>query len=538
MAYSKKSNGIVAAAAALLFFTSPLTAAKLTWLEQIEVNTFGELRQVERYQLKTAERFYTKGEYAAAAAEYEKFITLYETSAGAPYAQLMWSHCQVKQRKVYTGIRDGFQTVIDYWPESAEAMLASYLIGQSYKSIGELKKAEIAYGKAVNSHPEKHIAVLSKWDIAEIAKIQNNEKRLIQVWTDLVFKSKQDKKNLPYLTKAAQSLAKHHFAKPDFDDALKTLVQMFKEHDLSDAIYQNSKDAVSSLCKSDNTKVAGEKLADQVIGIIMDESIEANEEELPELFRRMARIHERSGRDLEIIKTYEALAKRIGMSDAIRASLAGWHCKMKRYPKAREIYASFDNKIDGLKHIASTWIHQKQPDQAIRIYDRLAKLAPDKLPEWRQAVAEIYSSIGEHDKAIEVYRELITLAPSQAGKWHWTIGGIYEGTKRLKLAIRAYRQSDNYPKAYFQMAKCHRNLNEFTEALTLYHQALATESAAPDATLAIGYTYEEQENKKNAIKWFQRTCKLFPRSRNASRAHAHLQKEYGISVTLGGSKEK
>ena len=73
-------------------------------------------------------------------------------------------------------------------------MLASYLIGQSYKSIGELKKAEIAYGKAVNSHPEKHIAVLSKWDIAEIAKIQKNEKRLIQVWTDLVFKSKQDKK--------------------------------------------------------------------------------------------------------------------------------------------------------------------------------------------------------------------------------------------------------------------------------------------------------------------------------------------------------
>ena len=538
MAYSKKSNGIVAAAAALLFFTSPLIAAKLTWLEQIEVNTFGELSQVERYQLKTAERFYTKGEYAAAAAEYEKFITLYETSAGAPYAQLMWSHCQIKQRKVYTGIRDGFQTIIDYWPDSTEAMLASYLIGQSYKSIGELKKAEIAYGKAVNSHPEKHIAILSKWDIAEIAKIQKNEKRLIQVWTDLVFESKQDKKNLPYLTKVAQSLAKHHFAKPDFDDALKTLVHMFEEHNLSDAIYQNSKDAVSYLCKSDNTKVAGEKLADQVIGIIMDESIEANEEDLPELFRRMARIHERAGRDLEIIKTYEALAMRIGMSDAIRTSLAGWHRTRDRYPKAREIYASFDNKIDGLKHIASVWIDQKQPGQAIHIYDRLAKLAPDQLPELRQAVAEIYSSIGEHDKAIEVYLELITLAPSQAGKWHWTIGGIYEDTKRLRLAIRAYRQSDNYPKAYFQMAKCHRNLNEFTEALTLYHQALATESTAPDATLAIGYTYEEQENKKNAIKWFQRTCKLFPSSRNASRAHAHLQKEYGISVTLGGSKEK
>ena len=65
---------------------------------------------------------------------------------------------------------------------------------------------------------------------------------------------------------------------------------------------------------------------------------------------------------------------------------------------------------------------------------------------------------------------------------------------------------------------------EFTEALTLYHQALATaiKKVAPDAALAIGYTYEEQSKKKDAIKWFQRTCKLYPRTRNASKAHAHL----------------
>ena len=108
----------------------------------------------------------------------------------------------------------------------------------------------------------------------------------------------------------------------------------------------------------------------------------------------------------------------------------------------------------------------------------------------------------------------------------------------MKLAIQAYRQSDRYPQAYFQMAKCHRKLKEYTEALTLYHQALATEKVAPDTTLAIGYTYEQQSKKKDAIKWFQRTCKLYPRTRNASKAHAHLQKEYGISVTLGGSREK
>jgi len=108
----------------------------------------------------------------------------------------------------------------------------------------------------------------------------------------------------------------------------------------------------------------------------------------------------------------------------------------------------------------------------------------------------------------------------------------------LKTAIQSYRNSDNYPQAFFQIAKCHRKLKQFYEALTLYKQALAIESAASDATITIGYTYEEQSNKNNAIKWFQRSCKLFPRSRNASKAHSHIQKEYGISVTLGGSKEK
>ena len=67
---------------------------------------------------------------------------------------------------------------------------------------------------------------------------------------------------------------------------------------------------------------------------------------------------------------------------------------------------------------------------------------------------------------------------------------------------------------------------------------MGTEKVAPDATLAIGYTYEQQSKKKDVIKRFQRTCKLYPRTRNASKAHAHLQKEYGISVTLGGSREK
>ena len=66
---------------------------RLSHLERIEVDTFAKLREVERYQLRVAEKYYLKGEWKVALAEYEKYLTLYERSPAAPYAQLMWSHC-------------------------------------------------------------------------------------------------------------------------------------------------------------------------------------------------------------------------------------------------------------------------------------------------------------------------------------------------------------------------------------------------------------------------------------------------------------
>ena len=84
--------------AAALAFALSFSASALDYLEQIPVETFAKMREVERYQLKVAEKYYTQGNFKVAAVEYEKYLTLYESSLAAPYAQLMWSHCQVKQR--------------------------------------------------------------------------------------------------------------------------------------------------------------------------------------------------------------------------------------------------------------------------------------------------------------------------------------------------------------------------------------------------------------------------------------------------------
>ncbi|PQJ28318.1 hypothetical protein BSZ32_07200 [Rubritalea profundi] len=116
----------------LLFMAlSPLSNGARSSLQQIQVETFEKMRSMERYQMKIAEKHFLSGNFKVALAEYEKFLTLYEKSPGAPYAQLMWSYSMMKLKKPKSALRGGFQSVIDYWPMSHEATIAAYCMGDS-----------------------------------------------------------------------------------------------------------------------------------------------------------------------------------------------------------------------------------------------------------------------------------------------------------------------------------------------------------------------------------------------------------------------
>ena len=88
------------------------------------------------------------------------------------------------------------------------------------------------------------------------------------------------------------------------------------------------------------------------------------------------------------------------------------------------------------------------------------------------------------------------------------------------------------------MAGCHRRLKQWNEALSLYNQSKASDRYAPEAMYLIGHTYEDAGQRENAIKAFQLTCRTYPKSSYASRAHAHLQTKYNITATFGGAKDE
>ena len=107
--------------------SAPVSADEL---DELPIEGWKQLREVERYQLQIAEKYWREQNWITAAGEYEKFMELYEKSSGAPFAQLKWSLAQVKLKNQNTAIKEGFQTVIDYWPESSQAIAAAFYIGR------------------------------------------------------------------------------------------------------------------------------------------------------------------------------------------------------------------------------------------------------------------------------------------------------------------------------------------------------------------------------------------------------------------------
>ena len=83
-----------------------------------------------------------------------------------------------------------------------------------------------------------------------------------------------------------------------------------------------------------------------------------------------------------------------------------------------------------------------------------------------------------------------------------------------------------------------RNLSftRASEELHLTQPAVSMQIKQLEETLAVSL-FEQMGKKESAIKAFRVVCKNWPTSGNASRAHAHLQTKYNISVTLGGAKE-
>ena len=555
----------------ILAFGSFATAA-LSTLQQIDVKTFEKMREVERYQIKIAEKHFLKGSFKIALAEYEKFLTLYEKSAGAPYAQLMWSHTMMKLKKPKTALREGFQSVIDYWPESLEATIASYCMGDAYRTMGEIKDAQKSFRFLIKEYPGHELAMRARQDLLYYARLHEDMEERLTLLNELTFIVERDENSRDDCVKACHELAELHCFAQKLEQGKKALSTTYSGTKLFEQVYNLSVKTMKHLLGDQKTRIAALKLGDQLIMTLRNEA-SVRTELASQFLYQAADLNTTLGRHSDTMKIYREIGDRFGMNDSLRERMAQWYKSRDRRNEARKIYSEFEDQLTGLKNLAAMSLEEKKVAAAISIYREMIKIDEnnsveyllniascyESQPDWEKAIAcyrqiikidkdnsvkylltiaGCYKTQSNWDKAIACYREIIEIDGENSGEYLWSIAGCHETQLDWKKAIACYRQIDRFPANYFAMANCHRKLKEQQEAITLYNQIKILEKSAPEASLQIGYTYEEAKDKEKAIRTFQLTCKRYPKSGQASRAHSHLQNKYKINVTLGGSEEE
>lgn len=526
---------------AVLLLSSSLQAQKK--FTEMSLDRWAKLREVERYQLNVAEKYYKEAKYKVALTEYEKYLALYERSEAASYSQLKWSLCLTHLRRQNTAIKEGFQSVIDYWPDSPDAPKASYLISKTYVAIGRVSSGKKAYQRTIADYPKDAVAVYSLMGLAEIAQAEKDEKSLVKIWKRLAFDIPRDKKVSGTCASAATSLARYYFGKGMFDDAVKSLETNYKKEQLAYYIYSYVRSPIGSLVGTEETQARGLKLADQAVAYLKanlstDYSTPELKTTAAEQWYRMIEVESYARRDDKVLAAYAAMLKIFGATDDILGRLADYHVAKQRYAQARAIYLRFKDKVQGLSRVAASYRSEKKTADAIKTYQQLVGLDAENAASWQGEQGAAYREVKNYPEAIKVYQGLVQTDAANIQQWLWALATTQRDAGLYKEAIGAFRQCENFPANYQQMAVCHNELKQYKEVLILYAQILkGHEALAPWAQLQIGYTYEKMKSTETAIKAFQLCCKKYPKTSYASQAHAHLQNKYKISVTLGGATD-
>ncbi|MEX0819623.1 MAG: tetratricopeptide repeat protein, partial [Pirellulaceae bacterium] len=524
----------------LLAWTALSTRLAAEPLDELSLARWKELREVERYQLNIAEKYYREKNFKVAASEYEKFLTLYEQSEGAAYSQLKWSLCKVELRRQNTAIKEGFQAILDYWPDSPEAVAAAYYIGQAYKDMGDVRKAKKAYQDVLDNHPQHLAAVYATADLIDLASIDNDTETQTKLWRRLAFDTERTRESKNHCVNASQQLAAQLFENGSFDEAVKSLATTYPADQLVAQAANFSRGPIGRLTSKDETRSKGEQLAEQGVAwirqqISADRSTDEAKQAAIQCWYAMADLYAASRREPKVAETYEQILKSFGPNDATRQRFGDWYKSVGQFDQARSQYAKFENQIEAQNQIAYSYRQQQNYDAAVQAYQRNVAADPENQSRWSGEVANAYREARKYEEAIAVYNELLKTDGANAEKWLWLIATSYRDASKHKEAIGYYRQCNNFPSNYSEMAACHRAMKDYREAVILYSQIVGgAPNSAPWAMLQLGYTQEQAGNKEAAIKAFQQVCKNFPKDRHASQAHAHLQTEYKITVTLGG----
>lgn len=468
---------------------------------RLDTQRYGELREAERYQMDVAEAQLKQRKWDAALAEFEKFITLYQSSVGAPYAQYQIAYCQEQRDFINQAILE-YKALIAYFPKSPEAPLSAVAIGRCLAKTGETEQAAQQYLAVVESYPKDPAAGDALWEASEIQLDHELYDKALAARQRLVT-------NYPESSRfgaAVNWLIDHHLFEANNLEAARTASNLTREplqteRYLAGQLFSRGYHLSR---RNDDDAVKWLDLAIEVYDGIASQFADDAEQVL---YARgmIARCHQQAGRQSEATAAYEQLLEAYPEADKWRGTYASYLENLDQWNEARLQYLRYDDKDHGAYEVAASYHRQCEVPDAEAAYMRVVANDPQRTQ----------------------------VALYQIGRLHQDVSKDYE------KAINAYRQSEySAPAHLFRIAECFSAMGKHDMAVKTLQEIIGFfPDHAPDAMWRMGHCYENADDADSAIKTFKRLCDSHPDSRQSSWAHQRLETQYNIPYTGGGVKK-
>ena len=93
-----------------------------------------------------------------------------------------------------------------------------YYIGQTYKNMGEIRRAKKAYKEVMTTYPDHVVSVYAINDLIAIATTLKDTKTRVELWKKLAFDIKRTRETATICRDASKNLASYHFYMVAFVD--------------------------------------------------------------------------------------------------------------------------------------------------------------------------------------------------------------------------------------------------------------------------------------------------------------------------------
>jgi len=162
------------------------------------------------------------------------------------------------------------------------------------------------------------------------------------------------------------------------------------------------------------------------------------------------------------------------------------------------------------------------------------KLRLDEMSDAQAELLRFYHWARDTKDGVAVADELAKV-PRFAREAHFKKGQLLAWAKRYREAIAAFQRADNPPDNLWAIADCYARMGRLAEAVRQLREVEAFfKDHAPEAALRIARLYKSAGKDKLYVAALRAVMKKYPKSRQSSEAHQHLER---LGARIGGGVE-